>query len=52
MVTHAYPAGNGVHYSFRYDVDGLTSNNVREEKLRYLPGTEPKEDDTKAHGDT
>lgn len=36
-----------MHYSFRYDVDGLTSNNVREEKLRYLPGTEPKEEEVK-----
>lgn len=46
-VTHAFPTHNGVAYSFRYDVDGLCSNNLKEEKLRFLPGTEPKEEDTK-----
>jgi len=46
-VTHAFPTYNGVAYSFRYDVDGLCSNNLKEEKLRFLPGTEPKEDDSK-----
>jgi len=43
VVTHAYSAGNGMLYSFCYDVDGLTSNGVPDVNLRYLPGTEPKD---------
>jgi len=40
-IIQAYPDFNGVVYSFKYDSDGLLSNNVPENKLRFIAGTEP-----------